>query len=158
MPHVEHVLHEDLELYLASISPTENGSVTECHLSHCEPCVARLTQWADFSATLREIPTLLPDGREKRWHRRFATSGSGVLQILNPFAAEYSDIQIVDVSRNGMRLRGPMRVERGSLVKVRVKASLFFGEVRYCDAAPDGSFFVGVQLQDYFRLPRFLQD
>jgi hypothetical protein len=150
MPHIGHVLHQDLESYLTSLSPAENGSVTERHLSECERCVARLTHWADFSATLREIPTVLPDGKEKRWHRRFATSGSGVLQILNPFSVEYSANRIVDVSRNGMRLRGPVRVECGSLVKVRVKTSLFFGEARYCDSAPDGSFYVGVQLQDFF--------
>jgi hypothetical protein len=149
MPQVSHVLHQDLELYLTSLSPTEDGSRTERHLSDCEPCVARLTHWADFSATLREMSTHLPDGREKRQHRRFPTNDSGVLQILNPFSVEYSDILIVDVSRNGMRVRGRMLVERGSLVKVRVKTSLFFGEVRYCESVSDGTFHVGLQLQDF---------
>jgi hypothetical protein len=145
-----HVLQHDLQTYLTRILPTGSDSGTERHLSGCEPCVARLTHWADFSATLRGIPTVLPDGnRDKRRNPRFATNDSGVLQILNPFSVEYLEVKISDVSKEGMRLHVPMSVGRGSLVKVRMRTSLFFGEARYCEPAPDGFFNVGVQLHDF---------
>src|ERR1019366_9426652 len=122
MPDAVHVLQHDLQSYLTRLLPTENDSGTECHLSGCKPCVARLTHWVDFSATLREIPALRPNGkREQRRNPRFATNGSGVLQILNPFSVEYLEVNISDVSKDGMRLHVPMSVGRGSLVKVRMK-------------------------------------
>jgi hypothetical protein len=151
MPQAVHVLQQDLQTYLTRLLPTGNDSGTERHLSGCEPCVARLTHWVDFSATLRERPTVMPDGnKDKRRNPRFPTNGSGVLQILNPFSVEYLDVTISDVSKEGMRLHVPISVARGSLVKVRLKTSLFFGEARYCEPAPDNFFYVGVQLHDFF--------
>ena len=129
-----HVLQQDLQTYLTRLLPTGSDSGTERHLSGCKPCVARLTHWADFSATLCEIPALRPNGkREQRRNPRFATNGSGVLQILNPFSVEYLEVNISDISKEGMRLHVPVSVGRGSLVKVRMMTSLFFGEARYCE-------------------------
>jgi hypothetical protein len=147
---VVHVVQHDLETYLSRLRPAESDSVTERHLSGCEPCVARLTNWADFSATLFET-ALRPDGnKEQRCHPRFATNDTGVLQILNPFSVESLEIQISDVSKEGMRLHVPMSVERGSLIKVRMKNSLFFGEVRHCElAGTDDFFYVGVKLHKF---------
>ncbi len=150
MLQVVHVLRHDLEMYLSRLRPTECDSVTEHHLSRCEACVVRLTNWADFSAPLFET-ALHPDGnKEQRRNPRFATNDTGLLQILNPFSVESLEIQISDVSKEGMRLHVPFRVERGSLVKVRMKNSLFFGEARYCEpAGTDDFFYVGVKLHKF---------
>ena len=146
-----HIPQHDLQTYLTRLLPAEVDSVTDSHLRECGPCVARLTHWADFSATMREKPTLLPGGsREERQHCRFETNGSGMLQILHPFSSEWWDIRITNVSKGGMRLNVPIRVPLGSLVKVKMQNSLFFGETRYCEPVSDDLFYVGVQLHVLF--------
>ena len=150
MIQIPHVSQQDLEMYLTRLLPPENDCVVEYHLAACRRCAVRLTQWDDFSVPLREIPSILPDGsKENRRNPRFATDGSGVLQILNPFSVAHLQVKISDVSTEGMRLNVPTRVERGSRVKVEVKNSLFFGEVRYCEPAPDSFFYVGVKLHEF---------
>jgi hypothetical protein len=152
MLQVPHVLQQDLEAYLTRLIPTEDDSVIEEHLSKCKSCVARLTHWDDFSSTLHEVPGF-PDGyKEKRRNPRFATYGSAVLQILNPFSVEHLEIYISDVCKEGMRLKVPIGVQRGSLVKVRIKKCLFFGEAGYCEPTSDSLFYVGVKLHEHGRL------
>jgi len=151
MPQVEHLVHHDLETYLTSLLPTEVNSVTESHLRACGSCVARLTHWADFSTKLCEIPAPRPDGkRELRRNPRFQTNSSGLLQILKPFSSKWWDIRITNVSRDGMRLNVPFRVPQGSLIKVKMQNSLYFGETRYCEPAAEDLFYVGVHLHDFY--------
>jgi hypothetical protein len=151
MPQVAHLFHHDLETYLTRLLPAEVDPATEKHLRECGTCVALLTQWADFSTKLREIPGPRPDGkRELRRSPRFETNGSGLLQILKPFSSEWWAIRITNVSREGMRLNVPFRVPQGSLVKVKLQNSLYFGETRYCEPASDEFFYVGVQLHDFY--------
>jgi hypothetical protein len=151
MSEVVHVLQQELQTYLTKLFPNESDSLTEGHLSNCNSCVARLTEWDEFFETLREMPPVRPDGkREQRRNPRFATDGSGVLQILNPFSVEFSAVRITDVSKDGMRIHIATPVQRGSFVKVRMKTSLFFGKSRYCEPAPDGFFYVGIHLHDFF--------
>lgn len=152
MLQVPHILQHDLEAYLTSLFPTEVDSVIEEHLSKCRRCVARLTHLDDFSSALHEIPGL-PDGyKEKRRYPRFATNSSAVLQVLNPFSVDHLEVYISDVCTDGMRLKVPICVQRGSLVKVRIKKCLFFGEAGYCEATSDGLFYVGVKLHEHGRL------
>jgi hypothetical protein len=151
MTEVVHVLQHELRTYLTRLLPTERDSATESHLSGCNRCVARLTEWDDFSETLREMQAARPDGkREQRRNPRFATDGSGVLQILNPFSVKFSAVRITDVSKEGMRIHIATPVQRGSLVKVRMSTSLLFGESRYCEPAPEDLFYVGIHLHDFF--------
>jgi hypothetical protein len=151
MSEVVHVLQHELQTYLTKLFPNESDSLTEGHLSNCNPCVARLTEWDDFSEALREMQAARPDGkREQRRNPRFATDGSGVLQILNPFSVEFSAVRITDVSKDGMRVHIATPVQRGSHVKVRMRTSLFFGESRYCEPAADGFFYVGIHLHEFF--------
>ena len=82
------------------------------------------------------------------------TNGSGLLQILKPFSSEWWDIRITNVSREGMRLNVPFRVPQGSLVKVKMENSLYFGETRYCEPASDDFFYVGVHLRDFYTRER----
>jgi hypothetical protein len=135
MSEVVHVLQQELLTYLTRLIPKESDSLTEGYLTRCDPCVARLTEWDDFSETLREMRPVRPDGkREQRRNPRFATDGSGVLQILNPFSVEFPEVRITDVSKDGMRIHAATPVQRGSHVKVRMKTSLFLGKSRYCCA------------------------
>jgi hypothetical protein len=57
---------------------------------------------------------------------------------------------ILDVSRSGLRIAIPRRLERGEQVQVKLKRSVIFGEVRYCRAVP-GGFQAGIRIQDLVR-------
>jgi hypothetical protein len=150
MPRVEHLCHQALETYLTRLLPIEVNAVSESHLRQCGSCVAQLTQWTDF-ATLCEIPAPPPEGqKDLRRNPRFQTNGSGLFQILKPSSSQWWDIRITNVSRDGMRLNIPFRVPQGSLTKVKVKNSLYFGETRYCEPASDDLFYVGIHLHVFY--------
>jgi hypothetical protein len=150
VPNSEHVYEQDCELYLAGFLPIGKHSVLEARLDEGKPRVFALSKEAEF---LRELAGLSAkqtfyDGKEQRRDHRFAVNDPALLQILNPFADEYSDVAIVDVSKHGLRLHVPAEVMPGSLVKVRIKDDIAFGRARYCVPATEG-FFVGVHLHDY---------
>jgi len=146
---IAHVSQKDLEAYLTRLVPTENDSLTELHLTICKSCVARLTHWTDFSATLHALSTRGGETHdEKRRDPRFPTNGSGVLQLLNPFSIGQLQVHISDVSKNGMRLNVAVRLNRDSIVKVKINDLIVFGEARYCNITSDG-FAVGIQLFDF---------
>jgi hypothetical protein len=146
---IAHVSQKDLEKYLARLLPTENDSLTEQHLSTCKSCVARLTHWTDFSATLHALSTRRGEAHEeKRRDPRFPTNGTGILQLLNPFFIEQLQVHISDVSMNGMGLNVAVPVNQGAIVKIKIKDLIAFGEARYSKIAPDG-FAVGIQLFDF---------
>jgi hypothetical protein len=142
----EHVYEQDFELYLTGLIPNGKASVIEAHLGECESCVVKLSN-ADDSLSKRARPSST-QLKEERRDPRFATDGPGVLQIVSPFSAECLDVRVVDVSKNGLRLHIEVVVLPGSLVKVRMKDYIGFGESRYC-VRSDKGFFVGVQLHDY---------
>jgi hypothetical protein len=88
------------------------------------------------------------EASDMRHDPRFMTNDPAVLQILNPYSEEDWNVDIVDVSKNGLRLYLATGVMPGSLLKVRMKHHVAFGEARYCMPAT-GRFFVGVQIHDY---------
>ena len=57
---------------------------------------------------------------------------------------------ILDVSRSGLRIALPRRVNRGEHVKVKLQQNVIFGEVRYCRAV-SGVFHTGIRIQDLVR-------
>jgi hypothetical protein len=57
---------------------------------------------------------------------------------------------ILDVSRSGLRIAIPRRVERGEQVQVKLHRSVIFGEVRYCRPV-SGGFQAGIRIQDLVR-------
>jgi hypothetical protein len=146
---IAHVSQKGLEKYLARLLPTENDSLTEQHLSTCKSCVARLTHWTDFSATLHALSTRGGESHEeKRRDPTFPTNGTGILQLLNPFFIEQLQVHISDVSKNGMGLNVAVPINQGSIVKVKVNELIVFGEARYSKIAAEG-FAVGIQLFDF---------
>jgi len=69
------------------------------------------------------------------------------MRILNPIVAEWINVEVIDVSRGGLRVRTPVFLQAGTLIQVKIKRSIVLGEVRYCVSA-DGGFHAGVQIQD----------
>jgi hypothetical protein len=150
VPIAKHVYEQDFELYRTGFLPNGRDSVLVAHPGECKPCIVKLSKANQF---LSELPGLSAkqashDGKDKRREHRFVANDSAVVQILNPFSDEYWGVSLLDVSKNGLRLHVPIGVMPGSLVKVRIKNGIAFGDARYCVPAIEG-FFVGVQLHDY---------
>jgi len=57
---------------------------------------------------------------------------------------------ILDVSRSGLRIALPQRLNRGEQVKVKLQDNVIFGEVRYCRSV-SGAFHAGIRIQDLVR-------
>lgn len=69
-------------------------------------------------------------GRDRRRYPRFAQNDLVRLTLLGEDGRS-ADSRIVDVSAGGVRLRSPMSLQVGSLVKIEWKDTLILGEVLY---------------------------
>ncbi len=56
-------------------------------------------------------------------------------------------VQMMDVSRNGLKVRTPQFVARGAIVQLLVKQAIVLGEVRYCVPAA-AEFNAGIEILD----------
>jgi hypothetical protein len=52
---------------------------------------------------------------------------------------------ILDVSRSGLRVRCPRRIEPGSQVEVICLRAIIQGEIRYCREVSEDEFYLGLQ-------------
>ncbi len=135
----------DLGLYLLERLPEDSFSAMEVHLATCGVCDQRLVdEISSLSASgLAQLGTALTG--EMRKEPRYKTEEAITFQTLNPFSPDRYPGHLADVSRGGMKLRIPVRVECGTLIKISLKSMIAFGEVRYC--APMGDeFHFGVQI------------
>jgi len=60
---------------------------------------------------------------------------------------EHLDVQVLDVSRNGLKIRTPRFLSSGAVVQMRLRDMVIRGEVRYCVQTDEG-FYVGLFIQD----------
>ena len=150
----EHVLENELELYLKDQLSKESLAVIDAHLGSCQACSGKLAEQDKCLWYLAELTAgeVAGDG-ERRRHPRLATDDPASVQVLHPFSAGIWDVRIVDVSKSGLRAHTPKSLPPGSLIKVRMQYSVACGDVRYCIPAENG-FFAGVRLHDYF-VPKF---
>ncbi len=87
-----------------------------------------------------------PKASERRTEQRYPAQEPAELEcLLGALGPIYGTI--LDVSRSGLRIALPRRVDRGEHVKVRFQQSVIFGEVRYCRAV-SGVFHTGIRIQD----------
>jgi hypothetical protein len=84
---------------------------------------------------------------ERRRQPRMATDDPASIQILSPLTLERMDVRILDVSRNGLKIRSPRRLNTGAILQIRLRDLFIMGEVRYCVQTPDG-FYAGLYIQD----------
>lgn len=144
-----HISDEDLELYLLARLTSHQGSVVESHLSDCTSCTIRLSDVAHCTLHLLGQARRLGkyEGVEKRREHRFPSGDPAVMQTFSPFSPEKIPVQVADVSRNGLKVRTPQSIQRGTIVQVRISKAIVLGEVRYCVAA-GAEFDAGIQIQD----------
>lgn len=79
---------------------------------------------------VEKIPMDVATGRDRRRYPRFAQNDLVRLTLLGEDGRS-ADSRIVDVSAGGVRLRSPMSLQVGSLVKIEWKDTLILGEVLY---------------------------
>jgi PilZ domain len=140
-----HPHDRDLGLYLLERLPVDGLFAMEAHLADCEVCDQRLVREAislSSSGAAQIGATLNGDMRKEP---RYKTDEVATLQTLNPFSPDRYAGRLADVSRNGMKLQIPIRVECGTLIKISLKNMIAFGEVRYCVEFGD-AFHFGVQV------------
>jgi hypothetical protein len=69
------------------------------------------------------------------------------LQTINPFSPDRLNVNLLDVSKSGMKIGGPTRLLPGGSVKIRLKGMIAFEEVRHCREVGEG-YEAGIQLFD----------
>jgi len=141
-----HISDGDLEIYLLDGFGLDQRKTFESHLRDCMACAIRLTS---ANILFRHRTPLVLSGSEKRNQPRTATDIKGVLQQINPFSAHRFNVRVIDTSTEGMRIESPLTLEPGTLIKLRTKDKLVFGEVRHCRAIAS-VFHAGIQLQNEF--------
>ncbi len=129
----EQVLHER----------TISGGASPAAAGEC------LQRQAEANAFLKKVLATPPSysATEKRSEPRVPTDDPASLHILSPLIDERFAIRVLDVSRNGLKLSSPVRLQPGMLVQVRIRNIIAIGEVRHCTNVGDG-FRAGVHLDD----------
>jgi hypothetical protein len=95
--------------------------------------------------------SLLPSEQDadRRTEARYPAQDPAELEILSsPGEPLYGTI--LDVSRSGLRIGLPKRIDRGEQVKVKLQGNVIFGEVRYCRAV-SGAFHIGIRIENLVR-------
>jgi hypothetical protein len=146
-----HLTDDEIGRYADEQTSNIHNSDFEAHLAGCENCKYRLLR-----ALLREPfanlngPAEAPAvGEERRRAPRLRFHERASLTRLNPLILERYKVDVLNVSRGGLKLHVSQPLERGAVVQIRLHAALVTGEVRYC-ARIGGEFQVGVRLLDAF--------
>jgi hypothetical protein len=86
------------------------------------------------------------EAADRRTEIRYPAQDPAELELL-PGPSEPMFGTILDVSRSGLRVVIPRRIDSGAQVQVKLHHNVIFGEVRYCRAI-SGAFHVGLRIKD----------
>jgi hypothetical protein len=143
-----HLSEDDLQRYVYGRLESAETDTVEAHLPGCDQCAGLLNTALGFFRGAAELKPKNPHWtEEQRREPRFSAGGSGSLQALHPLNLTRTDIQVVDVSKNGIKVSAPHPVDIGAIVRVRLKHTFILGEVRNCSETREG-FEIGVQIHD----------
>ena len=147
-----HAGKEDLKLYLVGRLPTPKASLIEIHIGQCESCRASLAQAvAELRKETQQAATDIkfPDPRHDP---RFQADEPVIIYVFSPAPARMP-ARLVEVSKNGVKLRMRQRLWPGALIQVHRRRTIALAEVRY-SVALDDDFQIGAQIQDVIEIPR----
>lgn len=122
--------YESSRLELDRLRPPLNGSRTIDDEGGYRFCQLLRNSLQVSKCPVEEIPMDVATGRDRRRYPRFAQNDLVRLTLLGEDGRS-ADSRIVDVSAGGVRLRSPMSLQVGSLVKIEWKDTLILGEVLY---------------------------
>src|SRR3982751_6319619 len=83
--------------------------------------------------------------QERRIEMRFATTHPARMRVPKPF----EDIQIVDASRNGIRIHAERPLSVGAIIQASFDTTHFVAEVRNCIPAAEG-FDIGLYISVFY--------
>jgi hypothetical protein len=141
-----HAHEDDLELYTHGRLERQCKSVVESHLLECQICRQRLSQCIGMQLNLHPTGQSKSQERDLRSELRFSTGDVAVLQELSPLSLDRQQINIVDVSRNGLGIVAPKALLPGTIVQVRINTNVELGEVRHCSATGENGYRIGLHL------------
>jgi PilZ domain len=93
-----------------------------------------------------------PPGAEKRREPRFVMNDPAFLHSLNRLTLDLTPVQVLDVSRQGLKLRIERQILTGSEIQVKLKDLFVLGEIRYCIQVGK-VFLAGILVRDVLRFP-----
>lgn len=100
---------------------------------------------------LEQQPSLSPSVPvERRRDRRIPVEAEGIVRLMNPLDRQARPVRIADVSRMGMRLISPRRIQPGVVLQVRMNDLLIMGVVRHC-TEQTREFHIGVSVEQLLR-------
>ena len=85
---------------------------------------------------------------ERRKDRRAPCSTPAKITMVAPVHAQIGPGTVIEVSKNGLRIRAEKPVFVGSEVIVQMAQALVLGEVRHCRQSLAGGFEFGVRVSD----------
>jgi hypothetical protein len=133
-----HLGPEELRCFsLGQLSEVEN-EVVQIHLAGCESCQRVLSNALDDAAWC---------GTERRREIRTAVDAPASIKLLDPITSTSPPQhgRVIEISRNGMKLRAQRLMFRRTLIQVRVQGKMVLGVVKSCVRDGD-EFQIGVQL------------
>jgi hypothetical protein len=147
-----HLQNDDLEAYVHNRLDSASASGIQSHVRQCPPCGEKL------AALLIAQLTALSDSEryghpDRRIGQRNRKGEPGCLQTLSPLSFEQSDIQVLDVSKDGFAVLSGAALKPGAIVHVRAGTATLLGEVRYCRNTDEGKFRAGIQFRTARKLP-----
>src|SRR5258708_35342878 len=102
---------------------------------------------ADLALLLQTWSEGLGVPTEKHREGRTQTNSRASMRLINPACSENIQIQILDFSRNGLKIECARYIAPGTTVQLRIKTSHIVADLRYCIATESG-FWCGIQIQD----------
>ena len=132
----------DLEQYVDGKMSDAASLVVRSHLEECEACQLRL---ADIALDVQW------KGPERRSEPRVPVNFPGRLKLLDPLTSvgPPHDVEVVEISRSGMKVRSPRFLIAKTLVQIHFNGKTALGDVRYCIKAESG-YYAGVKLVKNF--------
>ena len=137
-----HSSTQDLEEYIGGKLSAENSSLVQDHLDKCQECQLRLAEIA-VEARWKD--------NERRSEPRIPVNFPGRLKLLDPLTSvgPPHDVEVIEISRKGFKIRTPRYLIPKSLVQIRFGGKAMLGEVRYC-VKTDSAHQAGIkQVQDF---------
>jgi hypothetical protein len=137
-----HSSTQELESYVDGKLSTERSAEVHIHLEECEECQIRL---ADIALQAQW------KGPERRREPRVPVSFAGRLKLLDPVTSigPPHDIEVIEISIHGLKIRTPRPLLAKTLVQIRFDNKTLLGEVRYCMRV-DSEYHAGIkQVHDF---------
>jgi hypothetical protein len=139
-----HIQDADFDSYLRNRAGSTVASRIQSHVRQFVTCEEKLV-----SLMIAQLAELSDKQRgrssDQRLDRRLQTGEFGSLQTLLPLSFQRSDVEVINISRNGFGLLTTTFLQPGTIVQMTAGTTVKLGEVRYCRSVDGGRFHTGVQ-------------